>query len=124
LTNGSFIREFSELFSTNITERTVAVISANELGRYMARSDRTLIKIDVEGFEPNLLTAMSGVILQFRPDFILEVLPGSPELLDALPVLSDYDRFLLTTDGPRASGSLFASHFRDWLLRARPVVAA
>jgi FkbM family methyltransferase len=120
LTNGSFIREFSAQFSSEVSERFVAVICAQELARYMVRAERTLIKIDVEGFEPILIAGMIELISRFRPDFLIEILPGSSERLEALLAPMNYQRFLLTTNGPRLSNTLFSSaEHRDWLLLAR-----
>jgi FkbM family methyltransferase len=120
LTNGSFIREFSVQFSADVSERLVSVIGAGELSRYMVGAKRTLIKIDVEGFEPHLLAAMSSVISQFHPDLIIEILPGSAAAIETLSALAKYDRFLLTPCGPQTFNALFASNeSRDWLLLAR-----
>ena len=123
LTNGSFIRDFSSLFSADVTENIVAVIGADELSRYMDRAKRTLIKIDVEGFEPDLLAAMGGLISRFRPDLIIEILSGSSERIDALAVLAGYDRFLLTASGLQKASALFASDESRDLAFARPRIS-
>ncbi len=78
---------------------------------------QALIKIDVEGYEPQLLEAMAGLINQHHPDLLIEVLPGIPEQLEKLDALSGYVRQLLTMDGLEPSPTLYASQTeRDWLL--------
>lgn len=117
LTNGSFLPEFSKIFSKTVRSHTVLVVAAGELARFISEGQRALIKIDVEGFEPQLLAAMSALIKQHRPDLLIEVLAGTAEPLDNLDVLAGYTRSLVTSDGLKPSAKLHASAIdRDWLL--------
>jgi FkbM family methyltransferase len=119
LTNGSFLREFSEIFSESVRESTVAVVAASELERYLRDAGKALIKVDVEGFEPQLIDALGPLITRYRPDILIEILPGTPERLEANPALRAYGRFLITENGLETSRVLFASDaHRDWLLRS------
>lgn len=117
LTNGSFLREFSESFSKTVRPVSVLTVSAAELEVFLERAKRALIKIDVEGFEPQLIQAMSGLIEKYRPDLLIEVLSGTAERLERIEALSGYARRLVTTDGPKNYERLQSSETdRDWLL--------
>ena len=118
LTNGSFVREFSEKFSDSIAETPVVMIHGKELERFFVDGEKALIKIDVEGYEPRLIGALSPLISKYRPDLLIEVLSDTAGELEASSALAMYDKFLLTSTGPARSKTLFASpSHRDWLLR-------
>jgi FkbM family methyltransferase len=120
LTNGSFDRAFAAQFSDRITTTIVKVEAAADLARWLETSHRTLIKLDVEGFEPQLLAALAPLLLRFRPDLLIEVLPGTPEALAANEALAHYDKFLVTADGPRRQEKMYFSQENfDWLLTWR-----
>ncbi len=85
LTNGSFVREFSEIFGKNIVETIVVTLAAPALEQWLTPPRRTLMKIDVEGFEPELLTALRPVIERHHPDLLLEVLPFTVDALNRCP---------------------------------------
>ena len=75
-------------------------------------------QIDVEGYEPDLMAAFKDIALRYRPDFLIEVLPRTPEALEALDYLSNYERFLLTSKGSvRRSKLEVDQRYRDWLLQ-------
>jgi hypothetical protein len=64
------------------------------------------------------LRALSELIIKYRPDIILEVLPPVADALETSPCLSTYSRFLMTTEGPKQFTKIDASvDYRDWLLR-------
>lgn len=118
LTNGSLLREFSEIFAGEIDETVVVVLAAPELERWVSRATRTLVKIDVEGFEPELLTALGPILQRHRPDVLIEVLPFTLDRLNADPVLAAYDKYLILPGGLEKASALEASpQHRDWLLR-------
>lgn len=118
LTNGSFLREFSEIFSDAIEENPVVTVAASELDRWLVSARRPLIKIDVEGFEPELLAALKPLIDRYRPDLLIEVLSFTVDALNSSAALEGYERHLLTDNGAEAASSLYASDsHRDWLLR-------
>lgn len=117
LTNGSFQREFSAIFSETVNATTVLTVAAADLASFITQGQKALLKIDVEGFEPQLLQAMSGLIKQHHPDLLIEVLPGTPEPLDRLDSLAGYIRHLITSDGLKVCPALYACETeRDWLL--------
>ena len=77
-----------------------------------------MIKIDVEGFEPQLLAALGPLLERYRPDLLIEVLPFALEKLNADPVLMAYEKFLMLPDGLEKADTFRASEqHRDWLLR-------
>lgn len=118
LTNGSLLREFSENFTDRIDEATAVVVAAPELVRWLSPAGRALVKIDVEGFEPALLSAMAPLLEQHRPDLLIEVLPYTLDALNDLAALQGYDKYLLLPEGPAKADRFEASlKHRDWLLR-------
>lgn len=120
LTNGSFVRDFAAQFGDSIEETTVDVVAARDLETWLASARRPLIKIDVEGFEPQLLSALAPLLERHRPDLLIEVMPTTAEPLEALDVLGFYERYLVTDDGLRAEAALrFEAGYFDWLLTWR-----
>lgn len=117
LTNGSFRKAFSQMFSSEVDERTVLAVAPSDLGRFLKGRRHSLIKIDVEGYEVTLLEGMAEIIGVHHPDFLIEVLEGLPEELEAIEALRPYRRFLIAKDGLQPHSRLFASEtMRDWLL--------
>jgi len=108
LTNGSLLREFSHIFSNTVDETVAVVLAAPELGRWLGVEGRTLIEIDVEGFEPELLTALGPLLERHRPGMLVEVLPFTLDALNANPVLAAYDRHLRTPAGLEQSAAFHA----------------
>ncbi len=54
LTNGSFRREFSEIFSKTVHSTSVLAVGATELFFFIGSVRKALIKIDAEGFEVSI----------------------------------------------------------------------
>ena len=121
LTNGSFVRDFAAQFGDTIEETTVDVIAARDLETWLATAHRALIKIDVEGFEPQLLSALAPLLERHRPDLLIEVMPSTAEPLEALEALAAYDRFLVTDRGLQPKTAFhFVEGYFDWFLTWRP----
>ncbi len=60
---------------------------------------------------------MSELIERYRPDLLIEVLPGTPESLEKIDALAGYTYRLVKSDGVKDSVKLYASETdRDWLL--------
>jgi FkbM family methyltransferase len=123
LTNGSLNRWFAEMFChdiSEISERTVFAIAAADLDPLFKGC--VLLKIDVEGYEPTLLKALSGVIDAHKPDIIIEVLKQTAENIEATDCLAQYKRFLLTNPPKLHPKIIFYPNNYDWLLipAARP----
>jgi FkbM family methyltransferase len=118
LTNGSLVRSAVANFSPQVKEIVIEVISAADLERWIKPARHALIKIDVEGYEPQLLAALTPLIERYRPDLMIEVLPGTPEALAGNSALAGYERFLVTDAGLRKEGKFyFSQEYFDWLLR-------
>lgn len=118
LTNGSFDREFAALFSDVVTADTVMVLDAKHLKYLFDYYERILLKIDVEGYEPQLLVALGKLIERYKPDIVVEVLAPTVNAVEAAPFLEPYLRLLITDQGPVAFPKLVASkRHRDWLLQ-------
>ncbi len=118
LTNGSLLRDFSEIFAPEVDETVAVVLAAPELGRWLTTADRALIKIDVEGSEPELLAALGPLLERHGPDLLIEVLPFTLDKLNADPRLAAYDKYLIVPGGLQKAATFHAStQHRDWLLR-------
>lgn len=118
LTNGSLLREFSEIFAGEIDETVIMVLAAPELERWVSTATRTLIKIDVEGYEPDLVAALGAILERHRPDLLIEVLPFTLDKLNASPILTVYEKYQILPEGlEKAAAFNASSQHRDWLLR-------
>lgn len=118
LTNGSLVADFAGIYSSEVTETTVHAIAAADLGFFFAGDPKVLLKIDVEGYEAQLLSGLSGIIGDHHPDIIVEVLAGTADALEQSEPLAGYDRYLIAPRGLEKQPRLFGhpTH-RDWLLR-------
>src|SRR5262249_641309 len=78
-----------------------------------------LVKIDVEGYEPAFMRAFKEIVCQYQPDFLVEVLEGTPAALEELDFLRGYERYIIGPDGLQKHPKLRTDErHRDWLLRA------
>jgi FkbM family methyltransferase len=119
LTNGSFKEAIAYLFSDDVKKRVVAVHGVTDLEFFFRAYSKLLVKVDVEGFEPELLRALQDIISRFRPDLIIEVLEGTPAGVEALPWVASYKRYLFAPAGLQLHSKLRVdAQCRDWLLRA------
>ena len=125
LTNGSLVRAFPAYFTEAINETVVEVVAARDLEQWLAPARKALIKLDVEGFEPELLAALAPLLEKYRPDLLIEVMPSTAEALEANATLARYDRSLITAEGLRPEKAFyFAPPYFDWFLTwSRPADA-
>jgi hypothetical protein len=101
-----------------IAEKVVLVVGVQELETYLKDAEKTLIKIDVEGFEPTLISALAPLINKYHPDLLMEVLDITANRLNNIAALASYQKMLITSRGLHQASSLFASSDdRDWLLQ-------
>jgi hypothetical protein len=64
------------------------------------------------------MAAFKDIALRYRPDFLIEVLPRTPEAHEELDYLRTWERFLLTSTGPvRRSKLEVDQRYRNWLLQ-------
>ena len=119
LANGSLLRSFAAQCADEIDEQTVAVIDAASLEYFFTGIDRALLKIDAEGYEPQILQSLDPLIERHRPDIVIEVLAATAQAIEDFAARAGYRRFLLTPAGPQTRERVSADRdFRDWLLCA------
>ena len=118
LTNGSLNRGFAELFSAQINQRPVIAVDGRTVDELVPRDRRTLMKIDVEGSECEVLRSLQSFVLTRFPDVVLEVLPDQAADLDTLDFIrAGYRLFNITETGLIEKNKFEAnSRFRDYLL--------
>jgi FkbM family methyltransferase len=109
LTNGSIHKDFASRFSDNYDEVNVLAIGPDDLFTLLHKRDRLLIKIDVEGAEFEVLTALKDQILLWLPSIIIEVLEEYTEKLNSLTFLFEkYDLFHISNNGLKRMGKFEA----------------
>ncbi len=83
---------------------------------------KTVIKIDVEGFEGHVLKGAEGLITSCKPDIICEFLTNAPDIPAIQHFLSNFGyRFLRITENGLQLGTTITpiKTERDWLLTVR-----
>lgn len=125
LKNGSLSQDFSALFSAPTSTKTVAALSAASLEPLFQRHERMMVKIDAEGYEPQILSALEPLLARYQPDLLVEVLAGVDEQLQQMQSLKGYAFFQFTADGPVRHDRLVANPLeRDWLVTTTPADVA
>lgn len=122
LTNGTFDEEFAKIFSVRVAKTHVLSIAAEDIVQLIKKNGTTLLKLDVEGAEVNILKALERFIEERRPDIMLEVLPKYENELNQISFLSRlYTLSLIARDGELITKDKFQadSRFRDYFLRAK-----
>ena len=124
LTCGSFDREFAQIFSDTISAVPVMVLAAKDLQFFFDDGQKVLLKIDAEGHDPAILSALGAIISKYQPDIVVEVLAFTQGAIQACPALAGYEQFLLAENGPVQFPAIHASsNWRDWLLQPAPASA-
>jgi hypothetical protein len=100
LTNGSLDRSFAAMFSEDVSRTRVPSVGGAEIDRLCSGGKRVLLKIDVEGAEPEVIQALESIIVSSLPDIVIEVLPGVASDLNEISWLKSYHLLHLTPDGP------------------------
>lgn len=118
LTNGSLAVDFASHFSGHVVETIVPSFAADQLVELVSGYSNLLVKIDVEGAEEVVLKSLTSLILQKRPEIILEVLKSYEQRLNQISVLREnYDFYLVTPNGLEQRQTLQAHpRYRDFLL--------
>ncbi|MFO0941617.1 MAG: FkbM family methyltransferase [Pirellulales bacterium] len=125
LSNGSLVQDFASIWSQNVKRNPVLMFGASEFDSLLEGSDRSLIKIDTEGYEAHIIRALQPVLARHKPDLIVEVLPTfEQEINQAIEeVATGYQTFAITQDGPiRLDSRVQAMQgSRDCFLTAHPM---
>jgi FkbM family methyltransferase len=116
LTNGSFDREFARKFSSTIVERSVLCVDPVFIDSLFAPDEPLLLKIDVEGHEPELMRAFTDFVAKRRPTLIVEVLVDTAERIKDVVQSWNYRASLITETGAEQRELYADSRYRDWLL--------
>ncbi len=118
LTNGSLAVDFAAHFSDHVVETIVPSFAADQLVELVSGHTKLLVKIDVEGAEEVVLRSLTSLILQKRPEIILEVLRSYEQKLNEISALREnYDFYLVTPNGLEHRETLEAHpRYRDFLL--------
>lgn len=118
LTNGSLVEDFAHQFSGTVKSRPVLVVDASLLQSLLGGGGRVLVKVDVEGYEAEVIEALAPVLRSHRPDLLLEVLPEYAARIEA--ALSNagvrYEYHAITPRGLLAQEALRAVDGRDCFL--------
>jgi FkbM family methyltransferase len=119
LINGSLDRSFAQMFADSIDSTKVVAISGTEIAQLIPTGKRVLLKIDVEGAEPEVLGSLASFIAAERPDILIEVLPPTVDALNRIDVLRPYRFYQLDSDGPQQRDCFVAGKNRDYALIPR-----
>ena len=118
LTNGSLDKGFASYFSNRVGVSTVVAVGANELANLLVPGERVLVKIDVEGFEAELLQALCPLVDKYNCDLIVEVLLETEAGIANWASENRYSASLLDGRVNLSPSTLIAnSAHRDWLLQ-------
>jgi FkbM family methyltransferase len=117
LTNGSLDASFASLFSPQVITKPVPVLAASAMESFFAQPP-VLVKIDVEGAEPQLLRSLEGLIDRYQPDLLIEVLSVTESALNELRFVRDgsYRLFNIRPEGLVNQDRFVATQYRDYAL--------
>jgi FkbM family methyltransferase len=99
LTNGSLHHSFARRFASDVRATRVPSVSGGAIQDLCRGARRLLLKIDVEGSEPAVVSALQQIIRRSLPDMVIEVLPGVADDLNKLDCLHGYRLLQLTAEG-------------------------
>jgi FkbM family methyltransferase len=119
---GWVLEQMSEARSNR--DSSVPIHRLDELWETFGRDHLDLVKVDVEGHEPEVLEGMGGLIAKLRPTFLIEVLSDAAgRRLESLLGALGYVYFDLDEVGPpRLSPHIHASSHWNYLV-CQPHVA-
>lgn len=120
LSNGSLDREFASIFADQVVCNKVIILNGCELQSLVQNLHPVLLKVDVEGAEPEVIRSLEPLITSTWPDIVLEVLPRTASELNTIRFLREgYSLYHLTSQGPVSRESFLAGSERDYALVAR-----
>jgi len=115
LTNGSLHASFASIFSPQVATTSVPVLAGCLIEPLFAQPP-FLVKLDVEGAEPEVLQSLQGLIGRHRPDLLIEALPTTEAALNDLAFLRDgsYHLFNIQPRGLVEQERFIAGQYRDY----------
>jgi FkbM family methyltransferase len=117
LTNGSLSSEFASDFSPTVLSTQALVVTGDMLSDLVKMDEEILVKIDVEGFEFEVLSGMEEFICYYNPTIIVEVLNNYENRLNTLEFLLErYNLYNITKSGLVPYAKFQATDFRDYVL--------
>lgn len=120
LTNGSLEREFASKFAESVSHNIAPCISGDELHALIRDYHQLLIKIDAEGAELEVLESLNTIIMDKKPDLLIEVLPQYDQSLGRWAKENkDYRLFCIADCGLKSRDCVkYDPNFRDCFLTA------
>lgn len=117
LTNGSLDPSFASIFSSQVVSTPVPVLAASAMETFFERAP-VLVKIDVEGAEPEVLRSLAELIERHRPDMLIEVLSVTEQALNEFELFRDgsYRVFSVRPEGLVAQERFTATQWRNYVL--------
>jgi FkbM family methyltransferase len=120
LSNGSFIRAVADFFKKDTRTSSVLCVAATDIENLIEDNQRVLIKMDVEGYEPEILKALTPFIRNTMADVVVEVLGENAQTIQSLPLIESMDIFHIQPGAALPATKLqYDTTYRDWLLRSK-----
>lgn len=118
LSNGSLRQEIARGHSSQVSSSPVVVLQASLLISLIPPVGRTLIKIDAEGAEAEILHSLAPLVRTSRPDLVVEALPTLEREINLAFDLRrlEYVPFSIEAGGLRRRDRITAVGGRDCLL--------
>lgn len=113
---GGFVGDSSEL-PPHLSHHVAEVIDTPAVNIAALVVGADLIKMDVEGYEHTLLSAMESYLRLHRPTIVVEVLHGTPKLRELLTSLCTDSGYRFYVPSPGALVDLAPKRIRDVDLR-------
>jgi FkbM family methyltransferase len=120
LTNGSLNMDFASSFDEIPSQNWIVTLKGASLFELTKDAKRILFKIDVEGFEAEVLRSLAPIIEQQRPDILIEALPDFEAAINDTMDFSalGYRFYGLASDGLVAIDRIGTVDGRDCFLTA------
>lgn len=114
LTNGSLQREFATLFAEKLYTSKTLTVAGSALRDLVREGESVLVKVDVEGAEPEVARALEPLLVETQADLIIEVLDDSVDELNRIGFLKDYRLLQMARSGPVERSEFVATEVRDY----------
>ena len=109
MTDASPRKNFAGHFDSGVSGSRLAAVAAIQLMTLLTSGGRALIKIDVDGFEAELLEALIPLINWYDPDLIIDLLPETESDIASWASKTGYSSALLMDDAPVQQGPIIVN---------------